>query len=89
MAFVQQVVTPPAAATAWAGSASMAAGERRLIVRDARLVAGSQPVITFYGDPGSRSWIAESGPGYFVVELVEPAPADVSFRYLVMEGAGY
>ena len=33
----------------------------------------------------NRSWIAERGPGYFVVELAEPAPTSVTFRYLATE----
>lgn len=64
-----------------AGEGRLLAGQTRVIVRDDALSAASLSVVSFYGDPGSRSWIAERGQGYFVLELAQPATADVSFGY--------
>ena len=52
-----------------------------MVVYDSDLAPASHTVVSFYGDPGSRSWIAERGAGYIVVELAEPALADVEFGY--------
>ncbi|HTE05167.1 MAG TPA: hypothetical protein VK824_03145, partial [Planctomycetota bacterium] len=63
------------------GSGSVPAGSDSAIVRDEALTAAHLPVVTFYGDPGSRFWIAERGAGYFVLRLAEPAAAGVSFGF--------
>lgn len=63
------------------GSAMIRAGETSVVVYDSDLAPASHTVVSFYGDPGSRSWIAERGAGYIVVALAEPALADVEFGY--------
>jgi len=63
------------------GSAMIRAGQSSVVVYDSDLAPSSLTVVSFYGDPGSRSWIAERGAGYIVVELAEPAIADVQFGY--------
>lgn len=69
---------PPAAPS---GTAFFPAGFRELVVHGAGLTAQSQPVVTFFGDAGGRSWISERGPGWFVVALERPAPAGVELAW--------
>lgn len=63
------------------GTSFFPAGFRELVVHGAGLTAQSQPVVTFFGDAGSRSWISERGPGWFVVALERPAAAGVELAW--------
>lgn len=74
----------PAAAAASGGSGLVPAGAVQVQIKAPGLRAGANPVITFYGDPGSRSWIAARGEGWFTLQLAEPAPTDVSFGWQAM-----
>ncbi len=65
------------------GTALFPAGYRELVVNAPGLTPASQPVVTFYGDAGSRTWIAERGEGYFVVALAEAASADVELGWML------
>ncbi len=63
------------------GTGTIPAGADRVVVRDAALTAMHLPVVTFYGDPGSRFWISERGPGLFEVRLAQPVASEVSFGF--------
>jgi hypothetical protein len=63
------------------GTGLLPKGALQVQVHDSGLLPDQHPLITFYGDPGSRSWIEAKGVGWFTLRLAEPAPADVSFGW--------
>jgi hypothetical protein len=63
------------------------AGASTVVVQDGALTAGHLPIVTFYGDPGSRFWIAERGAGYFVLQLATPPAAAVEFGFEARPGS--
>ena len=67
------------------GSGTIAKGTQHVIVNANGLTPDSQPVITFYGDPGSRSWVEHRAWGHFEIRLSEPAPADAMFSFQVTQ----
>ena len=73
---------PPAAAPS--GSAVLPAGATSAVVRAPGASSASLPMITFLGDPGSRSWVSQRGEGFFTVTLASPAPADVGFAWQIV-----
>ncbi len=72
-----------AAVSAPSGTGVMPHASLQVTIKAAGLRADMNPLVTFYGDPGSRSWIAARGDGWFTLRLAEPAPADVSFGWQV------
>jgi hypothetical protein len=72
------------AASAPGGSGALAQGATSVLVQAAGFGAADNPVVTFYGDPGSRSWVEQKGEGWFVLRLAEPAPAAVSFGWTAL-----
>jgi hypothetical protein len=70
-----------AALVAPSGTGLVPQGSVQVTVTSPGLRSDMNPLVTFYGDPGSRSWIAARGDGWFTLRLAEPAPADVSFGW--------
>jgi len=68
------------------GKGVVSKGATRIFVKHAALGAEQDPIVTFYGDPGSRSWVESKGAGWFVLRLAEPAPAEVSFGWQALGG---
>ncbi len=68
-------------ATQSSGTGMLAMGATQVVVPAGGLQPDQHPLITFYGDAGSRSWIAAKGEGWFTLRLAEPAPADVHFGW--------
>jgi hypothetical protein len=66
-----------------AGTALFPAGYRELVVSAPGLTPASQPIVTFYGDAGSRAWVSERGAGWFVVALEQSAVADVELGWML------
>ncbi len=82
MTFVNLEGGPTASpGAAVSGSAVLDGGERQVFVSHPALTEDSLPVVTFYGDPGSRYWIGERGQGYFVLELAEVASGAADFGW--------
>jgi len=79
-------VTPAAASAPTAGTGLVPEGALQVQVQDSRLLPDQHPLITFYGDPGSRSWIEARGAGWFTLRLAEPSSAAVSFGWQVVGG---
>ncbi|MBM3984911.1 MAG: hypothetical protein FJ296_04350 [Planctomycetes bacterium] len=65
------------------GAGLVAQSSLQTTVMSPGLRADSNPLVTFYGDPGSRSWISARGDGWFTLSLAEPAPVDVRFGWQV------
>jgi hypothetical protein len=63
------------------GSGTIKQGATQVQVKADGLTPKSQPVITFYGDPGSNSWVEHRAWGGFQLKLAAPAPADVEFSF--------
>jgi hypothetical protein len=70
-----------AAVTAPSGTGLVPQASLQVTVTAPGLRADSNPLVTFYGDPGSRSWVSARGDGWFTLRLAEPAPADVHFGW--------
>ncbi len=70
-----------AALAAPSGTGLVPQASLQVTVSSPGLRADSNPLVTFYGDPGSRSWISARGDGWFTLRLAEPAPADVNFGW--------
>ncbi len=83
MVFVKLETGTTSAPPALVGSSVVRAGEDEVVVKNSILRSDSLPTITFYGDPGSYSWIADRGEGYFVLKLAQPVANAVSFGYQV------
>ena len=66
-----------------AGSGMILRGALQCVVEAPGATTQSQPMLTFYGDPGSRWWIAARGEGSFTIALAQPAAQDVGFGYLL------
>ena len=65
------------------GQGAFLAGLMTAVVEVPGVTAGSLPMVTFLGDPGSRYWISERGEGYFAVSLALPAPTELTFTWSV------
>jgi hypothetical protein len=63
------------------GQAQWPVGKSQVLVEDPAITPDSVVTVSFYGDPGSRSWVSQRGDGFFVLDLAAPAPATISFGY--------
>lgn len=78
-----QASASKAASSGLSGTGLLSQASQQVTVTSPGLRADSNPLVTFYGDPGSRSWVSARGVGWFTLSLAEPAPADVRFGWQV------
>lgn len=87
VAFVKLETGTPTTGTAQSaistGRGTFPRGATSVIVQDDSVTPDSLPVVSFYGDAGSRSWISERGQGWFVLNLGAAATSDVPFGYQI------
>ena len=63
------------------GAGSVPGGVTSWVVWQDGVRFDSQPLVTLYGDAGSRHWISERGDGYFVLTFAEPTMGPVDFGF--------
>ncbi len=75
----------PSAPAALSGTATIGSGARTVTVFNPALQANAHVQITFHDNPGSVSWVSARNAGSFVLELAEPARAQVPFGWFVID----